>query len=376
MDETRGDRDRDLLSPMDDHLIHQIPAPVRVVESSDPRVYDRYWNLAHDAESGILITCGGSVYPNLNLVEAYGLVNLRGKHYSVRMSRPLGNDRTDMTVGPLRATVVEPLSTWRFELDSVEPAVRYDLTWRDLGRPRYRAPAEGRTASGHPWGRPGEPTAGFESFGTIDGWVEVAGERLELSGERCRGTRDRHWGIRQGVGGEAMLLGARSPIGGNGYGFVAFDGWSVWGDSVFTHVEGQRSSVARIVSSQRAVRFDDAAQPVLAEVEHRLDDGSSRNLTFERVGDVSTYLRCGFYGGPNGGAPGSDRWQGQLPPLQAPEGEVVDVTTTAGRLELAGLTEHLCLVSSDGEQAQGILQTYDPIAHDLCLRGSAGWSML
>ena len=90
------------LSPADDYLIHQTPDPIRVMWSSDPRAYDRYWTVFHDDAGDLIVATGGSFYPNLDLAEAYAIVNYRGDHRSVRAFRRLGFDRMDLWCGPIQ----------------------------------------------------------------------------------------------------------------------------------------------------------------------------------------------------------------------------------------------------------------------------------
>ena len=61
------------LSPLDDMLIHQTPEPIRVMWTSDIRAYDRYWVVFHDDAGELIVAMGGSVYPNLDLAEAYAI---------------------------------------------------------------------------------------------------------------------------------------------------------------------------------------------------------------------------------------------------------------------------------------------------------------
>jgi len=78
------------LAGVDDYLIHQTPDPIRVMWSSDPRAYDRYWTVVHRSTGDLVLATGGSVYPNLDSAEAYAIVNYRGDHRSVRAFRPSG----------------------------------------------------------------------------------------------------------------------------------------------------------------------------------------------------------------------------------------------------------------------------------------------
>ena len=78
------------LAPIDDHMIHQTPDPIRVMWSSDPRTYERYWVICHDNAGDLILVTGGSFYPSLDTAEAYAIVNYRGDHRSVRGFRRLG----------------------------------------------------------------------------------------------------------------------------------------------------------------------------------------------------------------------------------------------------------------------------------------------
>ena len=94
------------LSPADDHMIHQTPDPIRVAATSDHRAYERYWTVCHDDAGEVIIATGGSFYPNLDLAEAYAIVNMRGDHRAVRAFRRLGTDRMNMHLGPIKPTAV------------------------------------------------------------------------------------------------------------------------------------------------------------------------------------------------------------------------------------------------------------------------------
>ncbi|MFD2580141.1 hypothetical protein ACFSTD_19430 [Novosphingobium colocasiae] len=195
------------LSPLDDHLIHQTPDPMRIVASTDPRFFERHWNVFHDQTGDLLVVTGGSFYPNLDTAEAFAIVTHKGVQRSVRAFRPIGANRGNIQVGPIRPTVLEGMRRWRHELAANAFGIAYDLDWRDSHRQVYRA-AYGSLETGSPSGGQRHVTAGFEGFGTVSGWVEIAGERHQLTG---RGTRDRHWGIGRGVGGPRFQPGGGHP---------------------------------------------------------------------------------------------------------------------------------------------------------------------
>jgi hypothetical protein len=364
------------LSPIDDLMIHQTPDPIRIMWSSDPRAYERYWTVCHDDTGDLLVVVGGTFYPSLDGAEAYAIVNWRGRHAAVRANRPLGVDRTNMHVGPIRPTVVRGLREWRYELTDNPFGVRFDFRFHDEKRQVYRDPGSIPVDSGYPPGRQREVTSGFEGFGTVEGWFEIEGQRVEVTRATMHGTRDRHWGVRTGVGGPDQLLGDRPPRGQNGYQFVDFGSWSIWGDRVFYPYGDERPGMGRLTSVKRRLSFEPGTHIFAGgEVSNTLSTGETKQVTYQRLGQQTAYLRCGLYGGPNGGTPGAGLWQGMFGRDEVLEGEVVELTE-AGRTALIGLDEHHCAVSCDDVHTTGLFQAYDTIAYDRCTKGIPGWEFL
>ncbi|MFN0089767.1 MAG: hypothetical protein ACKVWR_05770 [Acidimicrobiales bacterium] len=360
------------LSPIDDYLIHQTPDPIRVMWSSDPRVYERYWMVAHDDGGELLVATGGSFYPNLDRAEAWAIVNLRGRHIAVRGFRPLGVDRVDLRCGPINPTILQGMRLWRYELDENEWGVRYDLQFWDTHRAVFREPV-GAAGSGHPKGRRPDVTTGFEGFGEVEGWVEVDGERFRFERGSARGTRDRHWGIGRGVGGPELALGGRMHVGVSGNSFVAFSTFTIWGDRVFYPLGDPRRGMGRVVAVDRRLRFEpDTKVFVEGLVDYTLDTGEVKRLHWERIGFQTAYLRCGMYGGTPEGGIHQGGWAGE----ERVEGDRYDVTDPAVRIKLSGLDEHLCRVTCDGETTTGLYQPIDPNAYNACAAGRPGWAFL
>lgn len=359
------------LSPLDDFMIHQTPDPVRVMWTGDPRAYERYWMVSHDATGDTLVATGGSMYPNLDRAEAYAIVNHRGRHVAVRSFRPLGVDRADLRVGPIAPEIVRGLREWRYVLEPNEWGISYDLTFLDTTRQVFREPLSD-SAHGVPAGRRNDVTAGFEGFGTVSGWVEVDGSRVEF-GAGSSGTRDRHWGTGRGVGGPTMSLGGRLHVGVSGNAFVPFADWTLWGDRVYYPFGSPRTGATKVAKPNRRLRFDPDTQ-VFAEgiVDYTLATGEHKQLHYERIGEQTAYLRCGMYGG----TPGSDIHQGSYDGPPMTEGEAVDLSSAASRIGLRGLDEHLCRVTCEGETVLGVYQTIDPVAYEVCAAGRPGWAFL
>ncbi|HEY1688865.1 MAG TPA: hypothetical protein VGF95_08370 [Solirubrobacteraceae bacterium] len=359
------------LSPLDDYMIHQTPDPIRVMWTSDPRAYERYWMVCHDAAGEVLLATGGSFYPNLDRAEAYAIVVHAGLHTSVRAFRRLGVDRTDMRVGPIAPEVIRGLRHIRFLLEENDFGVAFEIDFEDMTRQVFREPLS-RLSSGAPPGRRNDVTTGFEGFGRVRGWISVGGKRFAL-GDGSFGTRDRHWGTGRGVGGPALALGDRLHVGTNGNAFVAFSDWALWGDKAFYYFGDPRPGAGRVGKPNRRLRFEPDTN-LFAEgvIEYPLGTGEVKVVRYAKLGQQTAFLRCGMYGG----TPDRDIHQGGYDGPDLVEGETYEIDQPAVRARIAGLDEHLCEVRCGEEHSIGIYQTIDPLAHQHCAAGRSGWAFL
>ena len=96
------------MSGLDEYLVHNHPNPVRVMWTSDIRAYERMWFTCQDRTGDLLVVTGMGIYPNLGTAEAFAIVNLRGRHTTVRAHRQLGLNRMDMAVGPIDSSSSKP----------------------------------------------------------------------------------------------------------------------------------------------------------------------------------------------------------------------------------------------------------------------------
>jgi hypothetical protein len=281
-----------------------------------------------------------------------------------------------MKLGPFSFDVVEPFREWRLRLDpTVAPIgdVAYDITWLDTKRPVFRQLGAGVIVGA----RALSPVAGYDGFGRQEGWVTVDGERFELATTTHLGTRDHHWGIRDGVGGPALSRGLQHPHSGE---WVEFEEFGIWGDHVLYNIGDARKRSATLAGRTHRMRFEpDTHLLESGEVELAFADGSVKTMSFERLGHQIAFLRCGMYGGPNGGTPDGDLWHG----MRVAEGDEVvvhhetfDVTDPAVRIRLAGLDQHHCRVVCDGETTYGIVEPYDTLCYDVSKAGVMGFSLL
>ncbi|MCU0267273.1 MAG: hypothetical protein MUF83_01365 [Acidimicrobiales bacterium] len=179
-----------MLSAGDEYPIHQVAEPIRHAGTSDRNFYDRYyWNL-HPCSGEYFVVMGMGVYPNLGVHDAFLLLRRGTTHQVVRASRELG-DRMDVSVGPFRVEVIEPLRRVRFVLDDNEWGLSADLSWEGaipaFEEPRHYVRQHGRVYF---------DTMRFAQTGRWTGTLRVGDEVLDVNPDRCWGTRDRSWGIR------------------------------------------------------------------------------------------------------------------------------------------------------------------------------------
>ena len=111
------------------------------------------------------------------------------------------------------------------------------------------------------------------------------------------------------------------------------------------------------------------------EVDLVFADGAVKTMSFERLGNQIAFLRCGMYGGPNGGTPDGDLWHG-MPVAAGDEvvvhGETFDVNDPDVRSRLAGQDQHHCRVTCDGEVTYGLVEPYDTLCYEVAKAGRHG----
>jgi hypothetical protein len=183
----------------DDFPVHQSSNWIAHPATSDRNFYDRYYFNALDLEGGWMAIFGLGQYPNLGTTDAFVTVRLGDEQLVVRSSRPLG-DRADLTIGPMRVEVIEPLKRLRFVCEPTEHAVACDLTWEGFG-PAIPEPNQFiRQGS-----RVTFDTQRLAQMGSWSGTLRVNGNELKVSPETTWGSRDRSWGVRP--------VGEREPAG-------------------------------------------------------------------------------------------------------------------------------------------------------------------
>ncbi|MDA0352824.1 MAG: hypothetical protein O3A10_11515 [Chloroflexi bacterium] len=333
-----------------------------VEETTDPRAYERYWWTAQDSTGELLVVTGFALYPNLGTVESFSIVNLRGQHTTVRAHRKLTGNRFDMRVGPIEAQLVAPFKEWHLTLDENPYGISYDLRWLDTKRSIAQPAMIG----------------GYETFGRIEGTVRVGSEEFTLTEAAFSGSRDHHWGVRDGVGGPGHLVRPieRATATATSGQWVEFGDWSVWLHRILYNLGDPRPGTGRIIKMERELSFDPDTQLFTGGTVHNtLEGGEVKSLHFRPLGHQVAFLRCGMYGGRGGGTPEGDIWHGMFVGENVVSGETYDVTDPAIRLKLRGGSNYHCEVTCDDEVTTGLFETHDPITYEMCRDAEPGHSL-
>jgi hypothetical protein len=176
-----------MLSKGDDYPIHQTPEPIAFA-GTDRNFYDRYFFNGYNADGSDFFALAFGVYPQLNIADAH-FSCIRGEtQHCLHSSRILGMERMDLSVGPIRIEIIEPLQQLRIIVDNHDE-ISADLTFTGrafpIEEPRFTRRIGSRLFMDY---------TRMTQNGHWRGWIEIDGERKNM--DQAVGTRDRSWGIR------------------------------------------------------------------------------------------------------------------------------------------------------------------------------------
>jgi len=183
---------RNVLTSFDDYPLHQTSMPVANTATSDINHYDRYFFNGYSRDGSLFFAVAMGLYPNRHVADAAFSVVRDKRQHSVFHSQRAPLDRRDCTaLGPIIVKVLQPLQTLLVTVDAPEHGLRAELTFEG------RSPA---LEEPHFFQRVGARVfldfTRLTQFGSWSGWLEVAGERQEISPTDVWGCRDRSWGVR------------------------------------------------------------------------------------------------------------------------------------------------------------------------------------
>lgn len=194
-----------MLNRLDDYPVHQTPEPLAHPATSDPNVYDRTWFNGYATDGSAYFGIGMAVYPYRKVQDAaFSVVTAGGRQHAFFGSRLAPLERTDMSVGPFRIEIDEPLRRTRVLLDDNRSGLACDLTFST----RTAAIQEQRQTLTDGLRTVMDATR-FDQFGRWTGVVRHPDGEFTVDEDGWRGTKDRSWGVR-GVG-EPINLGPARP---------------------------------------------------------------------------------------------------------------------------------------------------------------------
>ena len=175
------------LSRGDDYPIHQTPDPV-AYSGTDRNFYDRYFFNGYTPDGSSFFALAFGVYPHLDVADAHFCVVRESVQHCLHASRRLGMERMELSCGPIRIEVIEPLHKLRMIVEGEGIAADLTFTGRafPIEEPRFTWRIGPRTVMDY---------TRMTQNGHYEGWIEVDGVRETLS-FGTSGTRDRSWGVR------------------------------------------------------------------------------------------------------------------------------------------------------------------------------------
>ncbi len=307
-----------MLSPQDDLIGHQLPTTFDQIDNSDPAWMERLWYTGHPVPGGEIISdIGLGYHPNRNVMDAFAGVATPGRQWNFRASRRLRPDPLTTAVGPLSIRVIEGLKRHALSLAANQSGIRFELEFHGTMNAHEEKAHLRRRA-----GRVTENMARGQQLGRYTGWLEYAGQRMEV--DHWLGQRDHSWGVRA-----EMRTDETSPpltfyppffycwttAQFSHRGLHIFFKERAPGDKIYLSGEevfGLGSKISgrqQIIDVQHQVQWhDDALGQTLqsAEFELRFADGSQRRVQVRAL-PTRYFLKGGLYGGLDGWFHGDDR---------------------------------------------------------------------
>lgn len=184
------------LTASDEYFNHQIVNTHAAVGSSDRGWTEKAWFTLMRKDGQLQAGFGLGKYANRNLIDGFAGVQRGTQQRTIRASRVLSAAPEEMAVGPLSYEVIEPYKTIRLTLaqNAAQP-IRFELTFHAT-MPAF---FEKRDVGIH-GGRVASDVIRYHQPGTVSGWIEIDGERIEVNPDEWYGFRDRSWGLREHVG--------------------------------------------------------------------------------------------------------------------------------------------------------------------------------
>lgn len=180
-----------MLTTLDDYPVHQTSRPLAMPADGDPNRFDRFFFNGYTADASLFFALAMGLYPNRDVIDASFSVVRGGMQVNVHASGRCPLDRSHTEVGPVRVEIVRPMQEHRIVVDAPEHGLRADLTMTARTSPLEEPPFHAQRGTRMVW-----DYTRLTQFGAWSGWVEVDGNRVDVTPAEVLGCRDRSWGVR------------------------------------------------------------------------------------------------------------------------------------------------------------------------------------
>ena len=352
----------------DENFNHQVTETFASVGTSDPSWTEKVCAMAMANDGSLQLGFGLGKYTNRNVMDAYAAISRGSEQITVRTSRALSSDPNTTLVGPINYEVIEPLKSIRFSLaaNKTQP-IAFDWTFHAVIPPfteeRTHLKQEYRLMS---------DLVRYHQIGTASGWIEIDGQRTEMTPDTWTSTRDHSWGVRYDVGAPIADMPPANGIP-PGAGFMM-----IWFPVLMTRADGSQYGMhlhftwikmpgfeQKMVTSR--MEFTDSSQREFADMQPELafhpetrrllggklhctlDDGSQRTLVLDVLDDTGIQLGAGLYFGFDGKHHGQWRGESHI------EGErILDCNTKEQAQRLHQIRDTVVKVTDATENAIGV----------------------
>jgi len=176
-----------------------------MVADGSPHWSDGYYFTMGDPDGRFAWFTGFRLHANNDVLDAFTCVSRDGEQHNMRYSRRLRPQIDDLFCGPVTVDIVEGLRTIHLRCAPNEYGQAYDLVFEG-----WCPPYNEEHVQVYINGRLHSDRSNYDQCCTVNGWIEVAGERVEVNG--WTGVRDHSWGIGNNTGGPRSAAIAPPPV--------------------------------------------------------------------------------------------------------------------------------------------------------------------
>lgn len=314
----------------DEQFNHQLVETFASVGQSDLAWAEKVCGMAAAKDGSLQIGFGFGKYTNRNVVDGYAGVGRGVEQWVVRASRALHSDPETVNVGPISYEIIEPLHSVRVKLEANEQQpIAFDIVFKSIVPCVVEQREDRRDMHGY---RKATDQIRYHQTGVVSGWVEVDGERTQVSEDSWISTRDKSWGVRPQVGMPItdlepdyhqripQVLAIWNPMlfqcdDGSQYAFhhyfLQFSAPGFEQKSIQGGLEEREGVSTRLTGMTPVLRFDTPSKRLQGgEFLFLMEDGSERPMRFEKLSETGFYLGAGGYHGGDDHHHGS--WRGEL----------------------------------------------------------------